>query len=192
MCYGFREAREVRDGRESRGIRVGREARGGREIEPARAGRAPDVRVSEAEREEVVALLGQHYADGRLAVGEYEERVGGALQARTGRDLDDLLADLPPVPAAPPVAAGPGLTWAQVAPYLPRILAVTAVVVLALGSGLWVLWFLWPALALTRPRPPHDNALAGDPADDADVGQDVLARGDGAVASALGVDRPDR
>jgi uncharacterized protein DUF1707 len=125
--------------------------------EPVRVGaRNPDLRVSQAERNEVAAALGRHYADGRLSVGEYEERVAAALDARTGRDFEPLLADLPaPGPANPPTGA-PAVSdwgdWRRIAPYLPRILAVTGVLVLALGSGLWVLWLLWPALALTSPH----------------------------------------
>lgn len=114
--------------------------------------RDPDVRVSQAERDQVAAVLGQHYADGRLSVAEYEERVSTALEARTGRDLDDLLGDLPALP--PTEAPRPAFQWRLVAPYLPRVLAVTAVVVLAMGSGMWLLWLLWPALALT-PVPRH-------------------------------------
>ena len=40
--------------------------------ERVRAGdtRNPDLRVSQAERDEVAAALARHYADGRLSVGE--------------------------------------------------------------------------------------------------------------------------
>ena len=120
-----------------------------------RAKRDPDLRVSQAERDEVAATLGRHYADGRLSVGEYEERVAAALEARTGRDLDALLVDLPapaPAPATSPRVRRPGDDWRRLVPYLPRILAVTTVVLIAMGSGLWFLWLLWPALALTSPH----------------------------------------
>jgi hypothetical protein len=113
--------------------------------------RNPDLRVSQAERDEVAAALGRHYADGRLSVGEYEERVAAALEARTGRDLDALLVDLPD-PATAVENQRPGDDWRRVVPYLPRILAVTTVVLIALGSGMWFLWLLWPALALTSPH----------------------------------------
>lgn len=124
--------------------------------EPVRVGSThnPDLRVSQAERNEVAAALARHYADGRLSVDEYEERVAAALDARTVRDFDPLLADLPaPAPATTARAPGrPNDDWRRLAPYLPRILAVTAVVLVALGSGLWFLWLLWPALALTSPH----------------------------------------
>ncbi len=127
--------------------------------------RDPDMRVSQAERDEVAAALARHYADGRLSLGEYEERVAAAYEARTGRDFEPLLADLPaPVPAttptsptstsapAPSGARRPAFDRARLPLYLPRLLAVTGVLVLAVGSGWWVLWLLWPALVLTSPH----------------------------------------
>ncbi|HLM63444.1 MAG TPA: DUF1707 domain-containing protein [Acidimicrobiales bacterium] len=140
----------------------------------------PDLRVSQAERDEVVAVLARHYADGRLTLGEYEERVDAALGARTGRDFEPLLADLPveraPAPTAfeagwrspapPPASDGdprpvrtPGQSRAPQplgrrtawGPGLSqRAVAVVAVIVLAAVAGPWALWLLWPALALTR------------------------------------------
>jgi hypothetical protein len=70
----------------------------------------PDVRVSQAERDEVVAVLATHYADGRLTMGEYEERCDAALAARTGRDFEPLFADLPSGPVAP-AASGFDAGW---------------------------------------------------------------------------------
>ena|SRR5262245_5543619 len=118
--------------------------------EPER--RDPDLRVSQAERDEVVALLAGHFADGRLTVEEYEERVEAALAARTGRDLEPLLEDLPAA-ERPPVRARarrrPEPRRVQ-APVIPtRLLAVAAVIVLAIATGPWALWLLWPALVFT-------------------------------------------
>jgi hypothetical protein len=56
----------------------------------------PDLRVSDAERDQAVAALGRHYQAGRLDQAEFDERMGAALSARTRRDLRRLLADLPP------------------------------------------------------------------------------------------------
>jgi hypothetical protein len=114
--------------------------------------RDPDLRVSQAERDAMAATLARHYADGRLSVDEYEERVTAALAARTGGDLDALVADLPADVPAPASTPPPTTDWRRVAPYVPRVLGVAAVVVLALGNGLWVLWFLWPVLIMTSPR----------------------------------------
>ena len=118
--------------------------------EPER--RDPDLRVSQADRDEVVAVLAGHFADGRLTVEEYEERVETAFAARTGRDLEPLLTDLPA--ADPPPA--PARTHRRRArsslrvPLVPvRPVAVAAVIVLAIAIGPWALWLLWPALVLT-------------------------------------------
>ena len=53
------------------------------------------VRASDGERDQVVALLQRHFADGRLTQAELEERVGAALAARTRDELVALTADLP-------------------------------------------------------------------------------------------------
>jgi hypothetical protein len=119
--------------------------------------RDPDLRVSQAERDEVAAALARHFADGRLTVEEYEERVGSALAARTGRDLEPLLSDLPSLPSSAtpsdrsqPAKRRPARPPLE-APSLPspRVIAVAAVVVLAVVAGPWALWLLWPALVMT-------------------------------------------
>ncbi len=61
---------------------------------------APAIRVSHAERDQVVELLRDAAGDGRLTGDELEERVEAALHARTRADLDALTADLP-TPAGP-------------------------------------------------------------------------------------------
>src|SRR5262245_54616570 len=119
---------------------------------PEPAPRNPDLRVSQAERDEVVTVLAGHFADGRLTVEEYEERVEAALAARTGRDLEPLLEDLPEAdrPAAPARTRHRRERRSLGAPVIPaRLLAVAAVVVLAIATGPWALWLLWPALVFT-------------------------------------------
>ncbi|MCM3921912.1 DUF1707 domain-containing protein, partial [Frankia sp. AiPs1] len=59
---------------------------------------APDLRVSDAEREEVAQLLRQALAEGRLTFTEYDERVGAAYAARTRADFTPLTIDLPNQP----------------------------------------------------------------------------------------------
>jgi hypothetical protein len=58
-------------------------------------GTSPDLRVSDADRDAVAGELGQHFQDGRLDQVEFDERVTTAMAARTRRDLDQLLTDLP-------------------------------------------------------------------------------------------------
>jgi Domain of unknown function (DUF1707) len=55
----------------------------------------PSLRASDAERERVASLLQKHFADGRIAFDELQERLGQAYGARTHGDLDKVLEDLP-------------------------------------------------------------------------------------------------
>jgi len=55
-----------------------------------------DLRVSDADRQGVADQLSKHFADGRLDQAEFDERLGQAMNAKTYRDLDGLLTDLPP------------------------------------------------------------------------------------------------
>jgi uncharacterized membrane protein len=66
------------------------------------------IRVSDAERDQAAAELGEHYQAGRLTLEEFDDRSGLALRARTGNDLVALFADLPTtvVPASM-IPAGP-------------------------------------------------------------------------------------
>jgi len=64
----------------------------------------PELRASDADRDEVVALLRRHAEAGRLTVDELDERCSAALSAVTLGDLSKLLDDLPgdrPGPAPP-------------------------------------------------------------------------------------------
>ena len=57
------------------------------------------LRASDADRDQVAALLHAAYAEGRLTFEEHDERVSAALKAKTFDDLEDLTTDL--VPMAP-------------------------------------------------------------------------------------------
>jgi hypothetical protein len=70
------------------------------------------LRVSDAERDETLRILGEHASVGRLTLDELEERSGRALAAKTRGELATLTGDLPqeagqgrpaPVPARKPV-----------------------------------------------------------------------------------------
>ncbi|MGH9185820.1 MAG: DUF1707 SHOCT-like domain-containing protein [Acidimicrobiales bacterium] len=56
-----------------------------------------DLRVSDAERDAVVAELRRHVGDGRLGLDEFESRVEEAMAARTGAELRAVLRELPPL-----------------------------------------------------------------------------------------------
>jgi hypothetical protein len=57
------------------------------------------LRMSDADREQVVARLNAAAGEGRLTLAEFEERVAVVLGARTYGEIEPLLADLPEAPA---------------------------------------------------------------------------------------------
>lgn len=64
------------------------------------------LRASDADRQAITDALGNAYAEGRLSLVEYHERLDAALAAKTYADLAPLLADLPRDPRTPDVTAG--------------------------------------------------------------------------------------
>jgi len=56
---------------------------------------AGELRASDADRDAAIAELSEHFQTGRLTREEFDERSAQALQARTGRELTELFADLP-------------------------------------------------------------------------------------------------
>ncbi|MFF1821584.1 DUF1707 domain-containing protein [Kribbella sp. NPDC058245] len=54
-----------------------------------------DMRIGDAEREEAVRRLGEHYESGRLTADEHSERVEAALRAKTKSELGAVFTDLP-------------------------------------------------------------------------------------------------
>ncbi len=103
-----------------------------------------DIRVSDAERDQAVAELGEHFQSGRLTQEEFDDRSGRALQARTGRDLTALFSDLPRPAAADPWAgpapwagppAGPVQAGRRGTGPLPAVRFVLGVVIVAIIAG---------------------------------------------------------
>ena len=109
-------------------------------------GRRDTTRVGNAEREQAIALLAEHWRAGRLDPAEHERRVTKARQAVTKADLDALFADLPLAGPAP-VSTGPVVSGATSAGFLgtgrDTIMALTpfAALILFFVTGSW-LWFL--------------------------------------------------
>jgi hypothetical protein len=66
------------------------------------------LRASHADRDQVVELLRVAAGDGRLSPEELDDRLEGALTARTYAELAALTADLPATPGAALVPPGPG------------------------------------------------------------------------------------
>jgi hypothetical protein len=108
------------------------------------------MRASDADREEVAALLGDAFAAGRLTRDELEERCAAAYAARTWGELDGLTADLPaafPVvraEALPPsgLVTRPGLRRpADSPPFWPLLAAALGIgAILAALAGSVVAW----------------------------------------------------
>ena len=96
--------------------------------------RPRQMKASDADRDEVVAALSEHFQAGRLTTEELEDRTGRALSARTLGELDALTTDLPArrqatsAPEAIPQPRGHA-EYAVIA----AVLAVLAVVALVFG-----------------------------------------------------------
>jgi Domain of unknown function (DUF1707) len=72
-----------------------------------------DLRIGDADREAVAASLREHYAQGRLTLEEFNQRLGAALQATTQSQLSMLTRDLPHAgPSAPLPVTDAGREWA--------------------------------------------------------------------------------
>ena len=69
--------------------------------------RTGPIRIGDAERDQAVAMLSEHFVAGRLTQEEFEERSDQATRARYADDLAPLFTDLPE-----PAASQPGpRTW---------------------------------------------------------------------------------
>ena len=69
--------------------------------EPRTTGPGASLRASDADRDQVAALLGAAYAEGRLTREEHDERLEQVVVARTFDDLIPLTTDLVPLEAPP-------------------------------------------------------------------------------------------
>jgi Domain of unknown function (DUF1707) len=112
------------------------------------------IRVSDAERDQAAAELGEHYQAGRLTLEEFDDRSSRALRARTGSDLVALFADLPtsavpatmtPAGRAAPVAAG---GWPVGRVVIACVIAAIIVGNVAGGLGQHSLGWLVPVVVL--------------------------------------------
>ena len=119
-----------------------------------------EMKASDSDRDAVVSDLSEHFQAGRLTAGEFDERTGRALAARTWGELRDLLADLPatrpgpPAPATRSSSARPGRPSVRIA--LPPIAVLAgigiavAVLVNVAHAGWGFIWLLLPGLLIAR------------------------------------------
>jgi hypothetical protein len=89
------------------------------------------VRASDADREHVIGVLREAFAEGRLTAEEHSARVGQAYAARTYAELAAVSADLPAGPSArrhAPWSSSPGTGVAPATDRRANSLAVAALV----------------------------------------------------------------
>jgi len=89
------------------------------------------VRASDADREHVIGVLREAFAEGRLTAEEHSARVGQAYAARTCAELATVSADLPAGPSAhrpAPLSSSPGTGAAPATDHRTNPLAVAALV----------------------------------------------------------------
>jgi Domain of unknown function (DUF1707) len=106
---------------------------------PSRTRYDYDVRIGDAERDATMAQLREHFVAGRLTFDELSERIDFALTAKTQRQIDRLMADLPR-PSRPSRAARAEPALPVPAPDAGRFL-VFAMLLFALAT--WILIMAW-------------------------------------------------
>jgi hypothetical protein len=102
-------------------------------------GRYDTLRASDADRDAVTERLREAAGEGRLAPDELEQRVDGALRARTYGELAPLVADLPRRPNSPWRPPGGGARAVAKPVMLGAALLAAAVVALAIVAVVVVL-----------------------------------------------------
>ena len=125
------------------------------------------LRSSDGERDQAVATLSDHFAQGRLSLDELDRRVDQALAAATRAELRATLADLPATgaPATPPHqvdaprASAQDPRWSSWAVTALICLTIWLVTSLASGSVLyfWPVWVVgpWGVALAARTRSPQ-------------------------------------
>jgi hypothetical protein len=95
-----------------------------------------NLRIGDAERDAAMAQLREHFVAGRLTFDELTDRIDVALTAKTQRQIDGLMADLP---------LPPKVTRAETADPVPAADAgrflVLAMLLFALAT--WILIMAW-------------------------------------------------
>ena len=114
-----------------------------------------DLRIGDAERDGAMTQLREHFVAGRLSFDELTERIDTALAAKTQRQLDRLMADLPRPPKVTRAEA------AVPAPDAGRFL-VFAMLLFALAT--WILIMAWMSRHSYFPAQyPHYYPAGGNP-----------------------------
>jgi hypothetical protein len=102
----------------------------------------PDLRASDAEREQHAELLREHAAQGRLTVDELDERLDRVYAARTLGELVPIVGDLP----APERPHAPRRRHHRRPDLVPFIAVNLLLIVIWAATGAGYFWPIWPLL----------------------------------------------
>lgn len=128
------------------------------------------ARAGDHDRQKTATRLGQALAQGYLRVDEYDERVQAAFNKQTTRELQELVADLPldrirradPRRRAARIAAARRGVRAHVTAYLAMVAVVLTVwTAVAVTTGAWYFWPIWPILGGAIGLVSHATAVPG-------------------------------
>lgn len=97
------------------------------------AGRNPNLRAADADRERIADCLRNSHAEGRLDLTEFQQRIERCYHAKTYRELDELVSDLPrhdDQTQQHPVSSSPPTRWhlASLAPILIALILISAAI----------------------------------------------------------------
>lgn len=130
------------------------------------SGDESDLRLSDAERQDALDVLGEHFSTGRIDVAEYGERTAQVAAARTRRDLRPLFSDLPePQPkvlrqqqtaatapsSGPPARSGRTVPEILVSSAVP-IAAIVALVLFVTVFKFWMVFLIPVVVAMCSGR----------------------------------------
>lgn len=116
--------------------------------------RGGGLRASDAERETMAKVLRGHYSDGRLDAQEYDERINRCYAAKTVRELDELLLDLPRIEERDPEREPGHPYWRRRPSWWTAafVAAVIALIAISALTGAHVVWLVIPlAFFVFRP-----------------------------------------
>jgi len=126
--------------------------------------RAADQRVSDAERDEVVELLRAAAGEGRIGHEELDERLSRALSAKTYRELNATVDDIPRphrgragrVPQTRRTVATWTMGTVRKEPWLLVFVIPVLVVTLTLAAAVMMIWLVCVVAVLAFGRHPAD------------------------------------
>ncbi len=140
---------------------------------------SPAMRTDDSARREVAETLARHMSDGRLTLGEYEDRLEQTFSAVTESDLSQVLHDLPKVQTSAEERRRRRSARSAMVGWLG--LCALFITIWAL-SGAGYFWPIWPMFGTGMGTLPRAYALWTGAADSSDATprpHDVSRRGCG-------------